>query len=158
MKSMLSKIYKTDWLPVFGQSFVLVELENCDQAGRLGSIITVTFHGDRKTVTAKLVSIDAQLPKEPFSDEAILEEMAVLGQNEVKNQVYEKGKELKQDRLTYLQELSFAETNANVLLLSITHYRAFEVFKGIKFRSGGEFVKTFVNLHLKKDNWWFKTE
>jgi hypothetical protein len=154
---MLSKIYKTDWLPVFGQSFILVELENCDQAGRFGSVVTVNFNGDRKTVTVKPLSVDAQLPKEYFSDEAVLQEMAIIGQNEVKNQVYEKGKDLKLDWLAYLQDVSFTETNANVLLLTITYYRAFEIFKDIKFRSVGEFAKKFNGLNLNKDRWWFKT-
>jgi hypothetical protein len=153
----LSKIYKTEWLPVFGQSFILVELENCDQAGRLGSIVTVTFQGDRKTVTAKPLSVDAQLPKEYFSDEAVLQEMAIIGQNEFKNQVYEKEKELKPDWLAYLQDIPFIETNANALLLTITYYRAFEIFKDIKFRSAGEFAKKFNGLYLKQDQWWFKT-
>jgi hypothetical protein len=155
---MLTKIYKSEWLPIFGQSYVLVELDNGNSDNRFGKIVTVTFHGDRKTVKVEPLSVDAQLPKEFFTDEAVLVEMATIGQNGVKNQVYEMGKELKLDWLAYLPDLSFSETNIESLLFAITRYRAFEIFDKIDFRSAGEFAKKLTGLKWKAERWWFKAE
>ena len=155
---MLSKIYKSEWLPVFGQGFVLVELENCGQAGRFGNIVTVTFHTDSKGTTVTPLSVDAQLPAEFFSDEAVIQKMALLGQNALKNQVYELGKKLSLNWLTYLPDVSFSETNIQTFLLTLTHYKAFDILKDIKFRSAGEFATQLSRLRVAKESWRMKIE
>ncbi len=155
---MFTKIYKSEWLPVFGQSFILLELENCGPAGRFGNIVTVTFYGDRKNTTVTPLSVSAKLPTEFFSDEKVMEEMALIAQNGVKNQVYELGKEKKLDWLAYLPDLSFSESDIKSFLLAITYYRAFNILKDIRFRATGVLANQLSQLEMRKDSWSIKVE
>jgi hypothetical protein len=155
---MLTKIYKSEWLPVFGQSFILIELGNCGQAGRFGNIVTVTFCGDRKNTEVACLAVSADLPPEFFSDETILEDMALIGQNGVKNQGYELGKKMRLDWMAYLPDLSFSESNINSFLLALTYYRAFDILRDVKFRSDGDLAKNLFRLHAAKDRWSIKME
>jgi hypothetical protein len=155
---MLSKIYKSEWIPIFGQSFVLIELDSVGQGERFGKIVTVTFHGDRKNVTVTPLSVSAKLPLEFFSDETVMNELAIIGQNNVRNQIYEFGKKLNLDWLTYLPDLSFSDSSTNSLLFAITQYRAFDIFDKLEWGSSGEFFNKFSGLKWKKETWSFKLE
>jgi hypothetical protein len=130
---MFVQIIKSAWLPVIGQSFIVIALDNSGIPGeRFGEILTVAFQGDRQTTIVNRKSFSVKLPTELFDDKTVMKLMADVAQNDIINQVFENRKKLGLDSLAYFSDLSFSESNIKELMFAFALFRSIDKLKKAK--------------------------
>lgn len=112
------KIFKSDWLSGFGQTFILVALENGELEQKMAEVVTISFRPDTKANEIKRRLEPLEVSGGEFGNEAIMS-LVKMEQKFVRNQIESKNK-LEADSLAGL--IKFTETTLGALMFAFSNY------------------------------------